>query len=59
MEKGLEWYDTPIDIWFSVSLLEVQRKGGNIVSLKEYNEQKNTCEDELMKRLDEYQNSAN
>ena len=59
MEKGVDFYETPFHVWLSISLLEVQKRGGHVENLAEYQKQKEACEDDIMKRLEEYQNSEN
>lgn len=53
-KEGFDFYFTPISVWLSHCLFQVQSKGGNPILLREYKKRQETNANEIIEKLDKF-----
>lgn len=55
--EGMEFYNTPLETWLSHTLHKVYKRGGHPIPLREYQQSKEQCEEDLIQKLEEWSNN--
>lgn len=56
LEEGMDFYETPLEMWLSHSLHMVHKRGGKAIALSQYEEEERQSIDELMEKIDKVNN---